>query len=272
MRAEPAPHTREFITDVNARYHDAISPEYDRRLEGWHPDVLAHRQWIFDTYIRPRLTGVDRPRCIDFGCGSGYLEQFLEKWPPVDLIGIDVSMSMLKRAAGQFPSGKFFLADLYNYPFSHPFDLTMENAVLHHLKDYEALIERMVGLTKPGGVIFIGNEPNRLAYRYLAPLKAAFRKTVNRHRSEVAEERLGTAEFEALSEYHLFFNSGFSPFFIKRKLLHLGCTRVFLFFSLRELFAAVEEAVPRLKLNSLVPDFLRDHFLLSRNFSLVAWR
>ena len=181
-------------------------------------------------------------------------------------------MSMLRLASSKYPRGRFFQADLYTYPFREAFDVTMENAVLHHLRDYETLVERMVDLTAPEGVIFIGNEPNRLAYRYLALLKMIFRKTVNRHRAEAAEELLGAAEFEALSEYHLFFSSGFSPFRMKRELLRLGCKKVFLFFSLRELFAAIEESIPRLRLNDLVPNVLRDHFVLSRNFSLVAWK
>ncbi|CAB4346056.1 unannotated protein [freshwater metagenome] len=68
----------------------------------------------------------------------------------------------------------------------------MENAVLHHLVDYEALVDKMAAMTLPGGILYLGNEPNRRAYKYLKPLVKAYRSTINRYRTETAVSELGT--------------------------------------------------------------------------------
>ena len=148
----------------------------------------------------------------------------------------------------------------------------MENAVLHHLVDYEALVDKMADLTLPGGVLYLGNEPNRRAYRYLAPLKHVYRQTVNRYRTEDAASLLGDPEFEALSEYHLFYGQGIDAEALADRLRARGFRRVDVHYSLRELFSALEEAWPKARLNAWTPDRLRDRFPLSRNFTLIAQR
>ena len=55
-----------------------------------------------------------RPRVIDFGCGSGYLEHFLAG-RDLDLLGIDVSEGMLARARETYPQWRFEQADLYEF-------------------------------------------------------------------------------------------------------------------------------------------------------------
>ena len=263
--------TRESITQVNARYHDAIVTSYDQRLEQNHPAVVEWYQWLFERHVFPFLDGRETPTCIDFGCGTGFLEQFVSG-RNMQITGIDVSEKMLQTAAGRYETVNYLKADLYTYEPPVQYDLTMENAVLHHLLDYDVLLDKMADLTKPGGVLFMGNEPNRYAYRYFGILKRLFRRTVNRMRTIDAANRSGDHDCEALSEYHLFYSSGINPYSVRQKLLGRGFRKVALFFSLRELFAAVEEAYPRLKLNRVTPRFIGDHFVLSRNFSLIAYK
>jgi len=263
--------SREFITDVNTRYHDAVVASYDTRLEQNHPAVIDWYRSLFERHVFPHLDCTAQPTCLDFGCGSGFLEQFVSG-RKITVTGIDVSAKMIERAAARYPAVRYRQADLYTYDSPEQFDLTMENAVLHHLLEYEPLIDKMASLTKRGGVLFIGNEPNRFAYRCLAALKPFFRKTVNRQRTHTAAQLLGDQQLEALSEYHLFYGSGISPYGVKSKLLSLGFRKVLLFFSLRELLATIEEAYPSVKLNRLLPGPIRDHFLLSRNFSVIAYK
>jgi ubiquinone/menaquinone biosynthesis C-methylase UbiE len=270
VRRRRAPLAPDVVTRANAAYHDAMADSYDEREEGTSPYVHDWYRQCFERDILPRVPRVERPRVLDLGCGSGYLEMFLPE--TMDITAVDISEGMLARAKERFPHVNFVRDDLYEWEPDGGFHLTMAKAVLHHLVDYERLVEKMARLTLPGGVMFISNEPNHLAYRYLAPLKWLFRQTVNRGRTEETAERLGEAEFEAMSEYHLFYGNGINAFALRRRLRELGFSEVQLFFSLRELFASLDEAWPKAKLNARVPNALADHFPLSRNFHLVAYR
>jgi 2-polyprenyl-3-methyl-5-hydroxy-6-metoxy-1,4-benzoquinol methylase len=263
---------RDHVTEVNEAYHDAIAGHYDDRFEGHSDDVLEWVSGLFAREILPTLDAIGgRPSVIDFGCGSGYLEDFLGG-RDLDLMGIDVSDGMLARARERFPQWCFEKRDLYDFQTDDQYHLVMENAVLHHLVDYEALVDKMASITLPGGILYLGNEPNRRAYKYLKPLVQAYRSTVNRYRTETAVSELGDAEFEALSEYHLFYGEGIDAQAIADRLSAKGFRRVEIHYSLRELFSALEEASPRVRLNAWMPDRIRDHFPLSRNFTLIAQR
>lgn len=271
--AQRIAHDRDHVTRVNAAYHDAIVQKYDVRLEAHAPEV---REWIETILRRDVFPALDAagttPRAIDFGCGSGYLEGFFAG-RELDLLGLDVSGKMLERAREDYPHWRFEQADAYSFRTDERFHLVMENAVLHHLVDYEILVDTMAELTLPGGVLFLGNEPNRLAYRYLSPLAKLWRATINRYRTEDAEQLAGGAEFEALSEYHLFYGKGISATALKRRLEEKhGFRRVTIYYSFRELFSAVEEQYPWAKLNRRVPAKLRDGCVMSRNFNLIAQR
>ena len=271
--SSPPAHDRDHVTRVNAAYHDAIVGKYDRRMEAFSPEVLEWVHGMFRREVFPALDAVGTtPKAIDFGCGSGYLEAFVAD-RDLDLLGIDVSAKMLERARAAYPQWRFEQADVYSYRTDERFHLVMENAVLHHLVDYEQLVDTMAQLTLPGGVLFLGNEPNRIAYRYLAPLAKVWRATINRYRTEDSEQLAGDADFEALSEYHLFYGQGIDATALKRRLEERhGFRRVTILYSFRELFSAVEEQYPRVRLNRWTPARLRDGFPLSRNFHLVAQR
>jgi 2-polyprenyl-3-methyl-5-hydroxy-6-metoxy-1,4-benzoquinol methylase len=265
-------HSRDEVTEVNQRYHDAIAEKYDERFEGHSPDVKAWIEGLFRREVLPALDAAGgTPKAIDFGCGSGYLEEYLEH-RELDLLGLDISEGMLQRARDRYPQWRFEQADLYAYETDERYHLVMENAVLHHLVDYEVLVDKMADLTLPGGVLYLGNEPNALAYRYLSPLAKLWRATVNRYRTEDAESMLGDPEFEALSEYHLFYGKGIDAAALRRRLEAKGFRRVEIHHSLREIFSALEEAYPKARLNAWTPDAVRDNFRLSRNFTLIAQR
>jgi ubiquinone/menaquinone biosynthesis C-methylase UbiE len=266
-------HDRDYVTQINQQYHDAIAERYDDRFEGQSPEVLEWVRAIFKRDIFPTLQAFGgTPQVLDVGCGSGYLPGFLEEGSPVpvDVLGVDISEGMLARARERFPQWRFEQHDLYEFDPGQQYHLVMENAVLHHLVDYETLLDRMAALTLPGGMLYLGNEPNRLAYRYLSPAAKLWRATINRYRTEDAEALLGDAEFESISEYHLFYGQGIDAHGIKRRLQDHGFRRVEIYFSYRELFSAVEEAYPKVRLNRWTPSVIRDGFPLSRNFILFA--
>lgn len=93
---------------------------------------------------------------IDLGCGAGNVTQALRRrWPALStrLTGIDSSPEMLARARAEEPSASWLLADIARWQPPAPVDLIFSNAALHWLPDHAALIPRLMGLLKPGGVL-----------------------------------------------------------------------------------------------------------------------
>lgn len=99
---------------------------------------------------------------LDFGCGRGWMAQFLSAFGSVT--GIDFSASSIKFAQenyGQY--GQFVLADpklpQLGLSGSGAFDLVVCSEVIEHVPDHLALLRQINELLKPGGW-FILTTPN----------------------------------------------------------------------------------------------------------------
>lgn len=93
---------------------------------------------------------------IDLGCGAGNVTQALRRrWPALTtcITGIDSSPEMLVRARAEEPSASWLQADIAHWEPPAPVDLIFSNAALHWLPDHAALIPRLMGFLKPGGVL-----------------------------------------------------------------------------------------------------------------------
>ena len=89
-------------------------------------------------------------RILDLGCGTGHLTARIQKSGAL-VIGIDSSKDMVAQAKENFPGIKFSVADATNFYFDEPFDAVFSNAVLHWIKDQDALIKNVYDNLKPGG-------------------------------------------------------------------------------------------------------------------------
>jgi SAM-dependent methyltransferase len=114
-------------------------------------------------------------------------------------------------------------ADLYALevpPASY--DVVVEHALLHHLKDYEAILAKMAAAVKPGGGLFLGYEPDRVIFRSVGPLRKLYRAIFSERRVQDVNAELESEELEALAEYHQFFRPGLPIREIKRRLVDQG--------------------------------------------------
>ncbi len=97
------------------------------------------------------------PRVVaDLGCGPGALTaSLLERWPGAFVVGVDASPAMLERARRRARPGRlgFVLADLLSWRPAMALDVLVSNAVFHWLADHGALLDRLLGLLAPGGVL-----------------------------------------------------------------------------------------------------------------------
>ncbi len=150
----------------NVRAHDAIARRYDRI----HGEIFnpVEQQRLHD-HLERALAFVETDShpgtALDFGCGSGNLTRHLLDLD-LHVTAADVSPKFLRLVEATFGGVGRGLEtvqlnghDLSNLPDGR-FDLVATYSVLHHVPDYLRIVEEMVRVTRPGGVIFLDHEVN----------------------------------------------------------------------------------------------------------------
>jgi trans-aconitate methyltransferase len=89
-------------------------------------------------------------RILDLGCGTGYLTQQISDLG-AEVVGIDYSPEMIQQAKQNYPDVAFSVADASKFSFTEPFDAVFSNAVLHWVKDHNAMMKCVYNSLKPGG-------------------------------------------------------------------------------------------------------------------------
>ncbi|MEX2301642.1 MAG: class I SAM-dependent methyltransferase [Bryobacterales bacterium] len=118
-----------------------LSPEYYERLkavEARHPWAKAMRRLSFDL-LRRGLGGVQRPKVLDAGCGTGlFLRECGAKFDGPELTGFDVSPYGLQ-AARALGLQRLAVADTGELPFgAAEFHVVVCHDVLQHLAAADA--------------------------------------------------------------------------------------------------------------------------------------
>ncbi len=146
----------------NRNVHDALAPLYERRHgEIFNPTEQRRIHNLLSSLLS-KTPGQDAPRVLDFGAGTGNLtRQFLGLGAFV--VAADVSEGILKelraltgrhsRLETKVLNGR----DLDGLD-SDSFDMVAAYSVLHHLPDYLAIIDELVRVLRPGGIIYIDHE------------------------------------------------------------------------------------------------------------------
>ena len=108
---------------------------------------------------------IERPRhIVDLGCGTGTVTALLRAhWPEAQIVGVDNSESMLKRARSALPDVEWEFADLARWAPATPPDLLVSNAALHWLDDHETLFPRLLSHLRPDGVLAVQMPAQHLA-------------------------------------------------------------------------------------------------------------
>ena len=78
---------------------------------------------------------------LDLGCGTGTLTAQLKELSK-EVIVVDGSQSMIKRAQEQYPDIEFMVCDALELPFNRQFDVVFSNAVFHWISDHNALLNK----------------------------------------------------------------------------------------------------------------------------------
>ena len=100
---------------------------------------------------------LQRPRfAVDLGCGPGNSTELLvERYPQSEIIGLDSSPDMLRKARERLPKHKFIEADIATWSPPQEADLLFSNAVMQWLPDHGAVLRRLLEALKPDGVLAV---------------------------------------------------------------------------------------------------------------------
>lgn len=88
-------------------------------------------------------TGIQNPRILEVGCGSGYYSEVFANLLKggVRYTGIDYSDAMIARARTHYPSADFEVADATRLPYGDgAFDIVFNGVSLMHIIDYPTAI------------------------------------------------------------------------------------------------------------------------------------
>ena len=100
---------------------------------------------------------LQRPhRAVDLGCGPGNSTELLvERFPHSEIIGLDSSPDMLRKARERLPNCTFVEADIATWQPDPDTDLIFGNAVMQWLPDHPAIMRRLLEKLPDGGVLAI---------------------------------------------------------------------------------------------------------------------
>lgn len=115
------------------------------RYDGGHSFV-----WKYGASVIELLAPRAEERILDLGCGTGHLTAEIAA-RGARVIGIDRSPDMIEQARKLYPDLRFEIADAVDFNFDEPFDAVFSNAVIHWIRDQDALLSNVYRALKPAG-------------------------------------------------------------------------------------------------------------------------
>jgi len=169
MSQDPGP-SREAVISANVSEHAQIAIEYEARTRELATSPALWDHWYFD-HLRTaihELTESEHGRSIlalDALGGTGKTALFLQQHG-VDVILNDVSPEMTdvyRRIAGELGlDARVELTPIESYleeSTTPPFSLITASSALHHLQNYEQVIQQFYDQLKPGGFLYTAWDP-----------------------------------------------------------------------------------------------------------------
>jgi len=101
-------------------------------------------------------------RLLDLGCGTGLeLERLFERFPDMEVTGIDMSAEMLKKLAEKYDgkSLRLICGSYFDEDFGGLYDIVLSTYSLHHFSEDKklTLYRKIYAATKPGEIFVFGD-------------------------------------------------------------------------------------------------------------------
>jgi len=93
---------------------------------------------------------------VDLGCGPGNsTELLLERFPQSEVVGLDSSPDMLRKARERLPTCAFIEADIATWTPTPRTDLLFANAAFQWVPDHPRVLRRLLEALPAGGVLAV---------------------------------------------------------------------------------------------------------------------
>ena len=163
------------LRQVRQLIHDAIADNpgdhaWETARRYFNPIRMAFYLELVDLCAQAHRD-LSQARVLEVGAYYGYvLRRLAQRWPGVQLYGSEMHPAVVPIAKALCPRADVRQGDLVDLPFDGPFDLLIMSEVLEHLVDPDAALERLVGLTAPGGAVVVtvpnGREDHKAANQF----------------------------------------------------------------------------------------------------------
>jgi len=173
------------------------------RFERWWLDWWPHRLHIRH-YVPKFLRACPeafRGEVLEIGAGSGWTSRrILETFPQVELTALDMDPAVIKSLAPlREQYGRRFKmqhADAVQLPFNRDqFDIVITVHAMHHVENVATVVQELLRVVRPGGMIGIADEDQRYV---IGPLKWLWRPATALSKAKIRE--LVAAESDILVE------------------------------------------------------------------------
>jgi ubiquinone/menaquinone biosynthesis C-methylase UbiE len=155
---------------------------------------------------------------IDIGCGGGIYSKALVELGAAQVTGVDFSEEMLLGAAehcGEYDQINFVTGNALNTNLpSEKYDVIVERALIHHIKDLSECFAEAFRLLKAGGTLIVqdrtaedcllpGSQMHIRGYFFSYFPRLADKEVARRHSSEVVQNSLKQVGFQLIEERKL---------------------------------------------------------------------
>ena len=134
--------------------YEKVADEYDKRYE------TAHEHHGIESMLLDLVHSQNLQKVLEVGCGTGHWLNILHSHAQV--LGIDLSLAMLKKAISSHPDLLVICGEVVHLPFSdQTFDTVFCVNALHHFTNPSAFVTEAYRLLVPNGVLaVIGMNPH----------------------------------------------------------------------------------------------------------------
>lgn len=227
------------VIQANIEVHTRMADSYNRDEPHFRPENKAK---VRAQLVRMKNAGGNV--LLDLGCGTGFIVDLA-----CDLFGeihgVDVTQAMLNKVDVSRGNIVLHNTPAEALPFSDCyFDVVTAYAFIHHTEDYVKIMREALRVLKPGGLVYVDLEPNRLFWAEISDLEgrsvgvdAKFTGLVARevasvlHTDDRVQKEFGIAqETFNKAEYTKSIMGGIDPWEFQRQCLDIGFTECTLSF------------------------------------------